>query len=336
MPTESALTRDIGGSGRFRGVDGRIAELAGRQHGVVGRGQLLASGLGEDAIDGRLRAGRLHRLHPGVYAVGHRVIPQQGRWLAAVLACGSSAVLSHRAAAALWGIRPLWRGPIDVTVPHNSRSSSRICRHRGMAPADEITVRDGIPVTTLPRTLFDLAAVAPTIAVESALRESEYLRLHDRLSLPDLLARYPGRRGCRRVRACLARRAEHPGRVRSPLEERFLPFLRRHRLPMPQLNAWIEVRGRSFQVDCLWPAQKRIVELDGFASHGTRTAFREDRARDRLLGVCGYGVTRIAWAQLDDEPEVLARDLRTLLDTADSPADQRAPLPQTGKQYNRL
>lgn len=233
--------------------------------------------------------------------------------MAAVLACGTGAVLSHRSAAELWKIRPYAVGAIDVTVPRHSHSSQRVRRHCATPPPDEITVSDGIPVTTVPRTLFDLAEVAPAIEVESALRESEYLRLHDRLSLLDLLDRYPGRRGSRTIRESLARRAEHPGRVRSPLEERFLPFLRRHRLPPPQLNAWISLRGRRFQVDCLWSEPKQIVEVDGYESHGTRIAFREDRARDRVLRVAGYEVTRIAWAQLDDESEAIAADLRTLL-----------------------
>jgi very-short-patch-repair endonuclease len=184
-------------------------------------------------------------------------------------------------------------------------------------------VHDGIPVTTVPRTIFDLATVTPEQGVEAALRESEYLRLHDRLSLPDLLERYPGRRGSRTVRACLARRAETPGRIRGRLEERFLPFLRRHRLPIPRLNAWINLDGRSFQVDCLWEDRHQIVELDGFQAHGTRTAFRNDRARDRLLRVAGYTVTRIAWNQLDDEPTAIASDLRALLGP-DSPQKRAA------------
>jgi very-short-patch-repair endonuclease len=137
------------------------------------------------------------------------------------------------------------------------------------------------------------------------------------------LARYPGHRGCRKVRACLARRAEAPGRVRFPLEERFLPFLRRHHLPPPQLNAWVRAGECTFQVDCLWPDSKQIVELDGYQAHGTKIAFREDRARDRLLRVAGYGVTRIAWAQLDDEPEALARDLRALVGDGRRPPHHR-------------
>jgi len=234
--------------------------------------------------------------------------------MAAVLSCGANAVLSHKAAAALWGLRDPSGGAIDVTAPTKTRSGGKIRRHFAFLPPDEIAVHDRIPVTTVPRTIFDLATVQPA-AVESALRQSEYLRLHDRLSLPDLLERYPRHRGSRAVRAALERRAETPGRTRSPLEERFVPFLDRHRLPRPRLNAWIEAGGRRFQVDCLWPKQKQVVELDGWQGHGTRSAFRDDRARDRTLRVAGYSVTRLTWSQLEDEPEALAADLRALLET---------------------
>jgi very-short-patch-repair endonuclease len=252
-------------------------------------------------------------MHPGVYSVGHRVVSREARWMAAVLACGDGAVLSHRSAAALWGIRPVRRGPAEVTSARKSRSRDGIRRHFAVLPADEVTIERGIPVTSVPRTLFDLAATTTVDEVEHGLRESEYLRLHDRLSLSHLLERYPGRPGSPVVRQCIARRAEAPGRARSWLEEKFLPFLRRNGLPLPQLNSWIEVGGKSMQVDCFWPATKTIVELDGFAGHGTRIAFREDRARDRALRAAGYGVTRIALEQLDDESEEIAADLRTLL-----------------------
>jgi very-short-patch-repair endonuclease len=200
-----------------------------------------------------------------------------------------------------------------VTVAAKSDSRGRIKRHSSSVPPDEATSEQGIPVTTVPRTIFDLAAVASVDQVEFALREAEYLRLYDSLSLHDLLARYPGRRGSRTVRAALARRAEHEGRTRSPLEELFVPFLRRHRLPLPRLNAWLRLDGRWIQVDCLWERQQVVVELDGFAGHGTRVAFREDRSRDRRLRVAGYGGVRIAWGQLEDEPEAIAADLRALL-----------------------
>jgi hypothetical protein len=255
-------------------------------------------------------------VYPGVYAVGHRVIPKEGRWLAAVFASGMDAALSHHAAAALWGIRPYGGGAIDVTTPRKWRSREGIRRHCSHLLADEVTSVGGIPVTGVSRTILDLAASSPPPVVEIALREAEYLRLSDSISLPCLLERYPGRRGVRAVRAALARCAESPGRTRSRLEERFLPFLDRYHLPRPLLNAWIEVGTERCQVDCLWRQRKAIVELDGWQAHGTRRAFREDRARDRRLRAAGYSVTRIAWAQLDDEPEALAADLKKIVNSA--------------------
>jgi very-short-patch-repair endonuclease len=181
-------------------------------------------------------------------------------------------------------------------------------------PSDEVTIHEDIPVTTGPRTVLDLAAGSSIDDVEVAIRQVEFLRIYDRLSLLDLLERYPGRRGTARVRIALARIEALPsGRARSPLETRFLPFLRRHRLPRPRLNDWITAGERRFQVDCHWAGTDQIVELDSWQAHGTRTAHREDRARDRVLRVAGYEVTRITWAQLDDEPEAIARDLRRFL-----------------------
>ena len=175
-------------------------------------------------------------------------------------------------------------------------------------------MKEGIPVTSVPRTILDLAATEPLDTVENLLREMEYLELRDRLSLPDLAERYPGKRGVRRVRAALERLKEEPvGRKRSKLEERFAPFLRRHHLPLPRFNDWIVLGSKRFQVDCHWPSTGQIVELDGWEGHRTKTAFREDRARDRALRVAGYSVTRLTWNQLDDEPSAVAADLRVLL-----------------------
>ncbi len=295
-----------------RGRDGGIAELADGQYGVVGRTQLLAIGLSRDEIVGRVRAGRLHRLHPGVYAVGHRVLSREARWMAAVLACGPGAVLSHRSAAALWGIRD-HGGVIDVTSPSKTRSRGAIRRHCARLPPDELTVEDGISATTVPRTIFDLAATSRPEAVESALRQAEYLRLYDSLSLGDLVERYPGHRGNRAARAALSRLREAPGEPRSRLEERFLAFLDAHELPRPHLNVWLEAQGRRYKVDCLWPDQRQIVELDSWEAHGTRSAFQTDKSRDRRLRVAGYATTRVTWHQLDHETEELAADLRELL-----------------------
>jgi very-short-patch-repair endonuclease len=234
--------------------------------------------------------------------------------MAAVLASGEGAVLSHHSAAMLWRLRSHSERRIEVTAPHKSTSSKQIRRHHSLLPPDEITVAERIPVTSAPRTILDLAATEPSDLIVSLLREMEHRQLWDRLSLSDLLERYPGKRGVRTVRAALKRlREEPPGRKRSRLEQRFAPFLRRHRLPLPRFNDWIVLGDKRFQVDCHWPSTGQIVELDGWDGHSTRTAFREDRARDRALRVAGYSVTRLTWNQLDDEPEAIASDLRSLL-----------------------
>jgi len=318
MPAESVSTSDICGPRRTRRIEGEVARLAAKQHGVVGRGQLVAIGLSERAVEHRLAVGRLHPVARGVYAVGHGRISQLGKWTAAVLASGPGAVLSHRSAAALWDIRGPADGAVDVTAPHRSTSSDRIRRHLAVLPADEVIVHEGIAVTIVPRTIFDLAAVSSVDRLEHDIRQVEYLRLYDQLSLLNLVERYPGRRGLRRVRAALSRLEALPaGRTRSRLEERFLPFLRRHGLPRPRLNDWIVVGEKRYQVDCHWHGTGHVVELDSWEAHGTRSAFREDRARDRVLRTAGYMVTRISWAQLDDEPEALASDLRKLFSGAD-------------------
>jgi very-short-patch-repair endonuclease len=233
--------------------------------------------------------------------------------MAAVLASGAGTVLSHHSAAALWGLRRYSEGAVHVTVCWKSTSSKLIRRHLSQLPDDERTVEEGIPVTTVPRTILDLAATESVDVVENLVREAEFQRLYDQLSLRDLVERYPGRRGVGKVRAALERLERTPfGRRRSPLEERFVPFLRRHRLPQPRFNDWIVLGAKRFQVDCHWPGTGQIVELDSWEGHGTRSSFRSDRARDRALRGAGYSVTRLTWAQLDDEPEQIAADLRVL------------------------
>lgn len=154
--------------------------------------------------------------------------------------------------------------------------------------------------------------------VVAMIKEAEYLNRWDRLSLPDLLERYPGKRGSRKVRFALDRIVEEPpGRRRSMLEERFAPFLRRHGLSLPRFNDWILLGAKRYRVDCHWLGTNQIVELDGWQGHHTRSAFRDDRERDRRLTAAGYTVTHITWSQLDDEPEEVAADLRTLLSLRD-------------------
>jgi very-short-patch-repair endonuclease len=234
--------------------------------------------------------------------------------MAAVLASGAGAVLSHHTAAALWGLRGYSGGSIHVTVSHKSTSTKQIHRHLSHVLTDERVVEDGIPVTSVHRTIFDVAAEVDVDAVVAMIKEAEYLNRWDRLSLPHLLDRYPGKRGSRKVRFALQRlKEEPPGRKRSKLEERFAPFLRRHRLPLPRFNDWIVLGSKRYQIDCYWPGTNRMVELDGWQGHHTRSAFRDDRERDRRLTAAGYTVTHITWNQLDDEPEAIAADLRALL-----------------------
>jgi very-short-patch-repair endonuclease len=290
-------------------ADRRIAELAGRQHGVVSHRQLRAIGIGPRAIAHRLQQGRLHSVHRGVYAVGHAALTIEGRWIAAVISFGPRTVLSHRAAAALLEIRNPF-GP-EVTVPTWRRRRSGIVVHQLPLSRDEIMVVKGIPVTTVARTLLDLAAVLRRSDVERAVNAAEVRRPREALQLGALVERYPSRHGIRIARAIAAELS--PGVIRSELEARFRGFVRSYRLPRPEFNVSLLVGGDWLECDCVWRAQRQIVELDGRAVHSTATAFERDRARDRVLQVAGWRVIRVTWRHLRDQPEVLASDLRKLL-----------------------
>ena len=196
----------IGTQLRTLGADAAIAALAEGQHGVVSRTQLLGIGVGKRAITHRLERRRLHALYRGVYAVGHSTLGREGRFLAAVVACGPGAVLSYRSAGIAWDIRRPSVGPIEVTAPRDARRPG-LHVHRALIPPDERTQRDGVPITTVPRTLLDLAAVLAVAQVERAVERAEALRLRDTLSLPDLLDRYPRKRGAKTLRWILASQA---------------------------------------------------------------------------------------------------------------------------------
>jgi hypothetical protein len=311
MPTVTALTHHCDGQLHPRRLDVVIAGLADRQHGVVARAQLIDVGVGEGAIELRLARGRLHPVHRGVYAVGHRVLSAEGRWMAAVLAGGSGAVLSHQPAGALWGIRPARGWEVEVTCARKLRSRRGLKFHWRSLLTDEVTTHDRIPVTTVPRTLFDLADVIPRHQFERTVNEAEIRHLWDPLSLADLLRRHPRRPGAAAIRAVLAT----PGAniTRSELEDRFLGLLDAVRLPRPETNVPIEVNGFRIEADCVWGEPRLIVELDGHATHSTRAAYEHDRARDRRLVAAGWRVMRVTWRQLHDQPEALAHDLRASL-----------------------
>jgi very-short-patch-repair endonuclease len=294
-------------------LDGAVAELAARQHGVVALAQLGALGLGPRGVRHRAAAGRLHRLHRGVYAVGHAHVSVQGRRLAAVFACGTNAVVSHRTAADLWGIRGSDSRLIDVTVsPRTGRRAPagvRLHRVRRLSP-DDVTRHEEIPVTTVARTLVDLADALPADALAKAVNETEVRRLLDVTAVEEAIARANGRRGAANLHL-LTDSVLQP--TRSPLEERFLSLLREWGLPEPRVNAPVTVGGRNFEVDALWPRERLIVELDGAAFHHTRRAFHADRERDLALATQGYLVVRLTWRALSREPDRVARQLRELL-----------------------
>jgi very-short-patch-repair endonuclease len=313
MADEVAVDVAIRGKPQPRGVDGEIAALAGRQHGVVARRQVLALGVAPGAVDRRLARGRLHLLHRGVYAVGHRVVSREGRWTAAVLAMGSEAVLSHRSAAALWGMRAAARGHIEVTVPGPRRSRPMLQVHHSKLAADEVTVLRGIPVTTPARTLLDLAAVLDARRLRRAFDEAEVQRLTDTTSLDDLMERHARRRGIAALRRILATKDLGATITRSELETRFLEFLDETVLPRPKVNASTRIDDQPIEADCLWSEHRVVAELDGHASHATTAGFERDRARDRALQARGWRVIRITWRQLHDEPGAVARDLERLL-----------------------
>jgi very-short-patch-repair endonuclease/predicted transcriptional regulator of viral defense system len=311
MPRETSIERPTRAISRFR--ERALADLAEQQHGVVARSQAIALGLGKAAIGHRLEVGRLHSVFAGVYAVGHRAIGLEGEWMAAVLASGERAVLSHRSAAALWGLRIEAPVEHEVTIPRSTGPIPGLRRHRSILRPDESTFRRGIAVTCLARTLFDLAACVPVWEFERALREAEFLRLPMTPTLEEILHRRRGRRGARVVRVTLEGLSRlSQGTSRSSLEDRFLRFIRRARLPAPETNVSLRFGGVAYEADCVWRQLRLIVELDGHAAHGTRSAFESDRERDRRMQAEGWRVVRVTWRQLN-RPEPLARDLRRFL-----------------------
>jgi very-short-patch-repair endonuclease len=328
---ECSVTRSIAGERSTRGSEARgdgadrvIAELAQKQHGVVARAQLTERGVKLEAIEGRIGRGQLHAVHRGIYAVGHRALALEGRLLAAVLACGSGTVLSHRSAARIWRILPGSRGPIELTRARGWRAPTGVWVHRAPIPPDEVTAIEGVPVTCLSRTLLDLAVVVTRRRLEQAINEVQVLGLSDALSLRDLLDRYPRRRGSRVIRDLLRDEAGSFGITRSDLEDRFVALLEAHGLPRPRLNARVRVRDRFLEVDCVWPDRKLVVELDGRGAHGTALAFERDRERDRLLIIAGWRVIRLTWRQIHEDAEAVVADLRRAFDLADAPQQPEA------------
>jgi len=268
--------------------------LAARQHGVVARWQLVGLGFGGQAIQRRLARGRLHRVERGIYSVGRPELSRKGRWMAAVLGCGPRAVLSHRSAAALWGIGDEPRGPIAVSIRTSSdrrRPGIRVYRRPGLRDED-VTQADGISVTAVVRTLIDVARSLDLSRLERAINEADRLDLVDPQALGEALDGYPGQPGVGRLRQLLGRHIFCL--TDSELERRFLPLIDEVGLPAPVTGK----RLNGFKVDFYWPHLGLVVETDGLRYHRTPAQQARDRLRDQAHTAAGLTALRFTHEQV--------------------------------------
>jgi very-short-patch-repair endonuclease len=294
------------------GVGDDIRRIAERQHGNVTRAQLDAIGLTKGDIEERLEQGWLIRRHTGIYAVGHVPRTRASRWLAAVLALGNGAVLSHVAAGAHWRILP-GAAITEVIVPTTAGHPKRdgIVVHRQRLPASHVTVHRGIPVTTPIRTLLDLAAVLSLGALAKAFEQAQVvLQLPPGPLAAEVLSR-PRQRGNAKLRRILVG-AVDPADVRSVLELRFLRLCASYGIPRPQVN----VRIGAWTPDFLWPDRAVVVETDGFDFHRTAAARRRDAIKDEFLRSVGLDVIRLTWADVTERPSETAARVRDATNVA--------------------
>jgi very-short-patch-repair endonuclease len=281
--------------------DGAVADLAARQYGVVTIGQLATAGLGRPAVAHRVARGRLTPLHRGVYRVGPLAAARE-REMAAILACGPTALLSHQSAAAVWGLRPEYDGQIHVTARVRSRPGIRVHR-TNRTHSLNAAVLHGLPLTGAARTLRDLAPHLPQHDLDRATEQAQLLELAPRAEIE---AQLDGGRGARALRHALL---DEPALTRSEAERLLRTLIRQARLPRPETN----VRVEGHEVDCLWRSRRLVVEVDGYAYHGSRAAFERDRRRDAGLATAGYRVVRFTWRQLTHEPHGVVARLALLL-----------------------
>jgi very-short-patch-repair endonuclease len=281
---------------------------------VVTRRQLAAIGIRGSSVERRVASGRLVRLYRGVFAVGHVQRTREMRWIAAVMACGRGSFLSSLDASGLWAIYESRATTIHMTTTNRSPRrlpGIKVHRARRLDPAD-VTTKDGIPVTTVARTLVDLTDVLTADRLLRAIREAEYLRLLDIDTLIAAVQRANGRRQITKLTKAIER--HRPGQiVRKELEHRFLELLHKAGLPDPQTNVKTRPRRRTYEVDCLWPDAGVAVELDGRAAHARAAAFEEDRARDAALTATGLRPLRFTWRRLTEEPEDVLAELKATL-----------------------
>lgn len=293
-----------------RGATREIRELAERQHGVVARRQLLEMGIERGLIRARVDSGWLVPLHHGVFSLGHGRLTRQGEWMAAVLACGPGAVLSHGSAAHLWGIRGS-RGPIEVTRLSGHRRPHGVRLHQTRwLPPEQRVVEAGIPVISLERAMLDIAGGLDDRQLERTLVEADRSGRLRWAELRRMLNATTGRRGQGRLDRLVEEVDPRAVETRSPAEVDFLALCRKAGFPLPQVNVWVE--GQL--VDFYWPSARVIVETDSYTYHGDRPAFERDHERTIALEAAGYTVHRPTYKMLTRNPRPLLGLVRKSLE----------------------
>lgn len=283
-----------------------LRELAERQHGVVARRQLVALGLSQGAITGRVQSGQLTPVGRGVFAIGCRPVGENSRWMTAVLERGPRVWIGDRSAAALWDLGVSDRGRTSLVCPPDGVRVAGLVR-RTIHPLDgEIGVVRGIPVTGVARTLVDLSCRCRPAELRRAVERADELELFDLREVAPML----GRRGARPLRVLVGDAARHGlPQTRSTLEAEFVEFCIAQRLPRPQVNRWDGKR----EVDFRWPDRRVVVETDGWAFHRSRDSFERDAKRSQALAAQGWTLVRLTWRQLINEPHGVAARLRPVL-----------------------
>lgn len=298
----------------------RVAQLATIQGGAISLGQLRAAGVSTRNASHQASDGRLHRIHRGVYTVGHRSITRHTHLRAALLACGEGAVLSHGTAAAFHHLFDEWPHFVDITVPVEAgRKVDGIrCRRCRYPEPEEIEVRNGIAVTTLARTLVDLAGILRLPDLRKVVGRAAIRRKLDLQAIDIAIYNAKGRRGLKKLELALVPYRTKDGKVpdvRSDFETLVLPQLLDMELPRPSTNTPIHIDGERFLVDFLWEKERVIVETDGRETHETPTAFQDDRRRDQFLAAAGYRVLRVTWSQIHGDTEGVLKRISSALNS---------------------
>jgi very-short-patch-repair endonuclease len=288
---------------------GQLASVAARQHGVVSQCQLSELGYSEGSVLKAALSGRLHRVHRGVYAVGHPGLTRAGRCLAAVLACGDGALLSHKSAAWLWGLGLEFSAEPEITTPIRGHARAGMqLHHSTILEEADCAIEDGVPVTAVPRTLLDVAATMPSRSLAHIAERAQLRGLLDLGAADDLLSRAGRHRGRKPLRKALSLYLD-PAMTRSATERAFLALVKRTGLPRPSMNHFLA----GHEIDAYWEAERFAVEIDGYSTHRSRAAFERDPVRIEQLKLAGIDTIRITARRIERDPESVANSLRALL-----------------------